>query len=79
MTPLPSTMRIAPSAVDWGTLSVFEYSAAFTPSAVTMDTSYTNPKVAAVNATVSGATAGRSAFFRTSGSTAGFIGYSAEL
>ena len=79
MTPLPSTMRIAPSAVDWGTLSVFEYSAAFTPSAVTMDTSYTNPKVAAVNATITGATAGRSAFFRTSGSTAGFIGYSAEL
>jgi len=79
MTPLPATMRIAPSAVDWGTLSVFEYSAAFTPSAVTMDTSYTNPKVAAVNATITGATAGRSAFFRTSGSTAGFIGYSAEL
>lgn len=79
MTPLPSTMRIAPSAVDWGTLSVFEYSAAFTPSAVTMDTSYTNPKVAAVNAAITGATAGRSAFFRTSGSTAGYIGYSAEL
>ncbi len=79
MTPLPTTMRVTPTAVDYSSVSVFEYSAAFTPSAITIDTSYANPKVVAVNATVSGATAGRTGFFRTSGSTAYYIGYTAEL
>jgi len=79
MTPLSTTMRVTPTAVDYSNVSVFEYSAAFTPSAITIDTSYANPKVVSVNATVSGATAGRSAFFRTSGSTAYYIGYTAEL
>ena len=79
MTPLPTTMRVTPTAVDYSSVSVFEYSAAFTPSAITIDTSYANPKVVSVNATVSGATAGRTGFFRTSGSTAYYIGYTAEL
>jgi hypothetical protein len=75
----PVEMRIAPSSVDFSTLGVIiEGIATFAVSAVTLQSNSGN-KTGGVNATTTGLTSGRPYEIGNNNSTAGFIGFSAEL
>jgi hypothetical protein len=78
---LPVTMRVTPTSIDLPSLSALRLTEnvnAFTPSAVTLGASDTCPQVATAVVTTTGLTQFRS-YFLQSNSTAGHIGFSAEL
>jgi hypothetical protein len=78
---LPVTMRVSPTSIDLPTLSTLRLTEnvnAFTPSAVTLGASDTGPQIATAVVTTTGLTQFRS-YFLQSNSTAGYIGFSAEL
>jgi hypothetical protein len=75
----PVTMRVAPTSVDYSTLGITDqvnYQLAVTSIAIT----YSSPQLVAINAiTGSGQTSLRPANLTNQNSTAGFLGFSAEL
>jgi hypothetical protein len=79
--PLPVSLRVSPTAVDYSTLILdngFGTSAAVT--AVTLTSNCQSPTVGSIGVNVaSGLTADRNYQIENNGSTAGFIGFTAEL
>lgn len=79
--PLPVSMRVSPTAVDYSTLILdngFGTSAAVT--AVTLTANCQSPTVGSIGVNVaSGLTADRNYQIENNGSTAGYIGFTAEL
>lgn len=79
--PLPVSLRVAPTAVDYSTLILdngFGTSAAVT--AVTLTANCQSPTVGSIGVNVaSGLTADRNYQIENNGSTAGYIGFTAEL
>ena len=71
---LPVTLRTSPIALDYSTLAVVD-----TAGTITAVTNLVLDGVNAVLATSSGMTANRPSYLYSNNSTAGFIGYSAEL
>ena len=77
---LPVTMRTTPTSLDWSNLTIQFYNNTFiVPSALSLNTAIINPNVAALDATISGATAGYFGRLLNNNNTAGYIGFSAEL
>ena len=75
--PLPSSMRIPPSTIEWSGLLIADGVGSSTPSAVT-NNSY-NTSFISLNVTASSLTVYRPYFFINGGSTTGYIGIGAEL
>jgi hypothetical protein len=76
----PVPMRIAPTSVDFSTLTAQDQAGAtYAMSALSIDTATVTPFGTSVNSTVSGATAGRYGRVLANNSTTAFLGFSAEL
>ena len=74
----PVTMRVAPTALEYSNVRVVDYSeVAFTPSAIVLTDS--SKFLQNLQATISGATAGRGAFLSANNSTSAYVALSAEL
>jgi hypothetical protein len=73
----PIRMRIAPASVEYATLTFFDLSVTNAVSALVID--YSGTDATGVNATTTGLTANRPGFLLNNNSTAGYIGFSAEL
>ena len=77
---LPSTMRIVPTSVDFSTLSLVDGVTATAVTTCTIDSNVTSNNFGVVTASVaSGLTQYRPYYLRQNSSSAGFIGFSAEL
>jgi hypothetical protein len=75
--PLKSTMRVAPTAVDFSSLRLFDaVNAATTVTALTLDTG--SPNVASIAVTASSLTVFRN-YFLLANTTPSYVGFSAEL
>jgi hypothetical protein len=78
--PLPSTMRATPSSVDFSNLSLVDSVNAKAVTTCTIDTNVSNAQFGVVTAGVaSGLTQFRPYYIRQNSSSAGHIGFSAEL
>lgn len=78
--PVPTTMRVAPTSIDFSTLSLTEYSGNVAVTNLTLTGTAGGGNVIPVTATVaSGLTQYRMYAIRTNNSTSGYIGFSAEL
>jgi hypothetical protein len=83
--PLPVNMRVQPTAIDTSAVAnmrvqSFNDGTSVAPSALTFDTNFTTTTTGFINATVaSGLTANALYYLRGEGSTAYYIGWSAEL
>jgi hypothetical protein len=77
---LPVTMRVKPTSIDFSliTLLIYTRGAAFTLSAVTLETN-SNAQNLVFQATITGGTAGTFGSWTGDGNAAGYLGYSAEL
>jgi hypothetical protein len=77
---LPVEMRVYPTSVDFSTLRILDItgSAAYAVSAVALSGNATRT-LPSVDCTISGATANRVTNLQTNNSSAGYIGFSAEL
>ena len=77
---LPVEMRVYPTSVDFSTLRILDItgSAAYAVSAVSLSGNATRT-LPSVDCTISGATANRVTQLQTNNSSAGYIGFSAEL
>ena len=77
---LPVTMRVKPTSIDFSliTLLIYTRGAAFTLSAVTLETN-SNAQNLTFQATITGGTAGTFGSWTGDGNVAGYLGYSAEL
>lgn len=79
-TPLPVSMRVAPTSIEWSTLQYFDASnAGATPSAIALNTARTTTTILSTDVTITGGTAGRFAYLRANNSTAAYLAASAEL
>jgi hypothetical protein len=83
--PLPVNMRVQPTAIDTSAVAnmrvqSFNDATSIAPSAITFDTNFTTTTTGFIGATVaSGLTANALYYLRGEGSTAYYIGWSAEL
>jgi len=78
---LPVTMRVTPTSIDVPSLAAMRLTEnvnVFTPSAITLGATDTNPQIATAVVTTTGLTQFRN-YFLQANSTAGYIGFSAEL
>jgi hypothetical protein len=76
----PVTMRTAPSAVDWSSLSINEINAGYTISAVTLvGSGVENANMGAIAITTTGLNQYRYYVILINNSSSGFLGFSAEL
>lgn len=77
----PVTMRVTPTSVDFGSLQAFDVvaNASYTISALVFASAVNGPMSIGIEATATGATAGRPMFIRNNNNTAGYLGFSAEL
>lgn len=76
----PTTMRIAPTSIDFANLAVQDASAAvFAISAITNDTTVTSTTGAGFAATISGGTTLRYGRILSNNNSAGYLGFNAEL
>jgi hypothetical protein len=77
---LPTTMRVAPTAIDFSTLGAFSSGANIAITAATLDTTAVGLNSAAINFTVAaGLTQDRTYWIVANNSTSGFLGISAEI
>ena len=77
---LPTTMRVVPTSVDFSTLSLVDGVTATAVTTCTIDSNVTSNNFGVVTASVaSGLTQYRPYYLRQNSSSAGFIGFSAEL
>jgi hypothetical protein len=77
---LPTTMRVAPTAIDFSTLGALSSGANIAITAATLDTAAVGFNSAAINFTVaSGLTQDRTYWVVANNSTNGFLGISAEI
>jgi hypothetical protein len=76
----PVPMRIAPTSIDFSTLTAQDQAGAtYAMSALSIDTATVTPFGTSVNSTVSGATAARYGRVLANNSTNAYLGFSAEL
>ena len=77
----PVTMRVAPTSVDYSNLQVFDpvANASYAVSSLSLASATIGSMNIGIEATASGATAGRPSFIRNNNNTAGYLGFSAEL
>jgi hypothetical protein len=76
----PMTMRSTPSSFDSASICIRESSGARrTLSSIVLDTAVTNADLAFIYGTISGGTVGTTGQLTADGTTAGYIGFSAEL
>ena len=75
----PVPMRVAPTSVDFSSVSAQDGVNSLTASNVTLSTNRTNQLVSACDVVVTGATQFRPYHINSGGQTTGFIGFSAEL
>jgi hypothetical protein len=78
--PLPTTMRVAPTVVDFSNIAVQYMTGTLTAaSALTSSTNYNGSQIAGIDATTTGTTAGGFCRLTNDNNTSGYIGLSAEL
>ena len=77
----PVPMRVTPTSVDVSNLQAFDVvaNASYSISSLTFATAVNGSMVIGIEATATGATAGRPMFIRNNNNTAGYLGFSAEL
>jgi len=76
----PVPMRVAPTSIDFSTLTAQDQTGAtYAMSSLAIDTATVTPFGTSVNSTVSGATAGRYGRVLANNSTTAYLGFSAEL
>jgi hypothetical protein len=77
---LQNAMRTAPTSVDYATVQLVDSTnTGYTVSALTLPSNESSAQLAQVSVTTTGAVGGRFALLRTNNSTAGYIGFNAEL
>ena len=76
---MPIAMRVKPTVFDYSTIRVYDGNADFTPSSVTQTNYYGSSTSVGISAAITGATQYRPALLLNSNSTAGYIGFGAEL
>ena len=76
---MPVAMRVKPTVFDYSTLRVYDGNADFTPSSVTQTGFYGSSTSVGISAAITGATQYRPALLLNANSTAGYIGFGAEL
>ena len=77
--PFPTQMRITPSSVDYSNLKLTDPTTTYSVSAVALDAAASTPRMAFLYLTNAAITAYRPVLLGTSDSSAGYLGFNAEL
>ncbi len=79
--PLPATMRVAPTSLDFSTVRVTNTSSGWAATAMTLSTDINSQFIGGTATTIGSAslTTGTAYFQQANGSTSGYIGFNAEL
>jgi hypothetical protein len=79
--PLPATMRVAPTSLDFSTVRVTNTSSGWAATAMTLSTDINSQFIGGTATTIGSASlsTGSAYFQQANGSTSGYIGFNAEL